>query len=94
VRGELQPDGRTRANYGDGYFMFVEWDAAGNLRTESIHQYGAASTDTASPHYADQAPLFAREEMKPVWMDEATIRENLARAYRPGDFTGPWYARP
>lgn len=94
VRGELQPDGRTRANYGDGYFMFVEWDAAGKLHTESIHQYGAASTDTASPHYADQAPLFAREEMKPVWMDEANIRQNLARAYRPGDFTGPWYAQP
>lgn len=92
LEGALQPDNRIRADYGDGFFMFVEWDAAGKLHAESIHQYGAASTDPASPHYADQAPLFASEQMKPVWLDEATIRQHLARTYRPGDFTGPWYA--
>lgn len=92
VEGALQPDNRVKADYGDGFFMFVEWDAEGKLHAESIHQYGAASTDTASPHYADQASLFASEQMKPVWLDEATIRKHLARAYRPGDFSTPWYA--
>jgi acyl-homoserine lactone acylase PvdQ len=38
-----------------------------------------------SPHYADQAPLMAARQLKPVWFDEADIRNNLEREYIPGD---------
>ena len=62
----------------------VTWDAEGRVRSQSIHQFGSATLDAASPHYADQAPLFAQRQLKPVWMDEADIRANLERAYRPG----------
>jgi acyl-homoserine-lactone acylase len=41
-----------------------------------------------SPHYADQVPLFVAHETKPVWMDEAEIREHLGREYRPGEELG------
>jgi len=65
--------------------MLVWWDAEGQVRSYSIHQYGSATLDETSPHYADQAPLFARHETKPVWLDEAEIRANLERAYCPGE---------
>jgi len=54
-------------------------------RSRSIHQYGSATLDERSPHYADQVPLFVQHELKPVWFDEADIRANLEVAYRPGE---------
>ena len=41
--------------------------------------------DPTAPHYADQAPLFLAEETKRVPMDEAALRGELERAYRPGE---------
>jgi penicillin amidase/acyl-homoserine-lactone acylase len=92
VWGPMQPDGRFAAAYGDGVIMMVDWDPEGNLTAETIHNYGAATVDEASPHYDDQAPLFANEEWRPVLLSEASIRENLSREYRPRNITGPWYA--
>lgn len=91
VRGPVGDDGRVRANYGDCHIMLVEWDRGGAVRSRSVHQYGSATLDPDSPHHADQAPLFASHQMKPVWLREADIRKHLKREYRPGDFTGPWH---
>lgn len=85
IAGRLEEDGRLRGMQGDCYVMLVTWDRQGRVSSESIHQYGSATLDTASPHYADQAPLFAALEMKPVWLDEADIRADLEREYRPGE---------
>ena len=82
---ELEGDGTYTANSGDCYVMFVEWDSRGRLRSESIHQFGSATLDQSSPHYADQAPLFAQPRLRTVWMDEADIRAHLQREYRPGE---------
>jgi len=82
---ELEEDGTYTANSGDCYLMFVEWDAQGGLRSESIHQFGAATLDESSPHYADQAPLFAAERTKRVHLGEAELRRHLSREYRPGE---------
>jgi len=76
--------GRVHADAGDGLMLFVAFDANG-VHSESLHQYGSATGRPASPHYADQAPLFAAHHLKPVWMDEAEIRAHLAREYRPGE---------
>lgn len=59
-------DGRRVADNGDGFIMLVEWPQDGPVRARSIHQYGAATIRRASPHYADQSPLFVREEWKEV----------------------------
>lgn len=88
---KLQDDGRFIAINGDCFFQMVEWAADGTLRSESIHQYGAAASDRESPHYADQAPLFASEQMRPTLYYEKDIRANLALEYRPGEFVEPWY---
>jgi len=77
-------DGRLTGVAGDCYVLIVEWDKDGNVSSESIHQYGSATLDESSPHYADQVPLFIDCKMKPVWFDEADIRAHLEREYRPG----------
>jgi acyl-homoserine-lactone acylase len=82
---ELDDDGRFRGINGDCYFLMVEWDKDGNLISEGIHQFGSATVDTESPHYADQALLFADEKMKPTRMHEEDIRAHLSAEYRPGE---------
>jgi penicillin amidase/acyl-homoserine-lactone acylase len=81
----LEPDGTYTANSGDCYLIFVEWDARGRLRSESIHQFGSATLDQRSPHYADQTPLFVAERTKKIYLEEAELRRHLSREYRPGE---------
>ena len=81
--GDLE-DGRVVGKAGDCYVLLVEWGEDG-VRSRSIHQYGSATLDERSRHYADQAPLFVQRELKPVWMDLADIRAHLEREYRPGE---------
>lgn len=59
-------DGRRVADNGDGFIMLVEWPKSGVVQSRSIHQFGAATIRRASPHYADQSPMFVREEWKTV----------------------------
>jgi penicillin amidase/acyl-homoserine-lactone acylase len=89
IYGRLGEDGRFRGRQGDSYVMLVRWDAQGGVESYSIHQYGSATLDADSPHYADQAYLFVRRELKPVWLDEADIREHLEREYVPGQEDSP-----
>lgn len=85
IYGDRADDGHLHGYAGDSYVMLVTWDADGRVRSRSIHQYGSATARPDSPHYADQAPLFAERQLKSVWLDEADIRAHLERAYRPGD---------
>jgi penicillin amidase/acyl-homoserine-lactone acylase len=86
---EPGPDGTFTAAKGDTLYYFVSWDRAGRMTAEGIHQFGSATLDETSPHYADQALLFLEEKMKPIWMDETVLRQNLLREYRPGDIRPP-----
>ncbi len=81
---EIGDDGILKANAGDTWIALVEWDAEGNQRADVIHQYGAATLDASSPHYADQAPLFAAEEWRPALLTREDVEANAARTYRPG----------
>jgi penicillin amidase/acyl-homoserine-lactone acylase len=82
---EIGDDGRLVAHMGDSLVMFVEWDREGVIRSESIHQFGSATLDERSPHYADQVDLFLAQQLKPVHLDERELRAHLSREYRPGD---------
>ena len=55
------------------------------MSSESIHQFSSASQYEHSPHYGDQAPIFARQEMKPTWFDEKELLKHLESRYRPGE---------
>ncbi len=85
VYGQLQDDGRLHGFVGDSYVMLVQWGADGRLTSQSIHQFGSATSHPESLHYADQAPLFANRQLKPVWLTEEEIRAHLERDYRPGE---------
>lgn len=82
---ELEDDGTYSARSGDSYLLFVEWDAEGRVRSDSVHQFGSATLDPSSPHFADQVPIFLAEETRPVLLEEEALRENLSRSYRPGE---------
>lgn len=85
IYGSPAGDGRLVATGGDSYILLVEWDREGRVHSRSVHPFGSATLDATSPHYADQSPLFARGELKPVWLDESEIRAHMVREYRPGD---------
>ncbi len=84
IYGALQDDGTLTARGGDTLIMFVEWDRAGRLKSESVHQFGTATRDESSPHYADQAPLFAAMQTKPVRFEEEDLADHVVESYRPG----------
>ena len=77
------PDGRLAVKHGDSFVMFMAWDRQGRVRSRSIQPFGAATTRPDSPHYADQAALFARHQTKPVWFSAAELRGHVERVYRP-----------
>jgi penicillin amidase/acyl-homoserine-lactone acylase len=81
----LGDDGRFSAQTGDTLILFSTWDAAGAQTIETIHQFGSATQDEASPHYADQLPLFIAEKTKRVPLSEAELLAGGAKTYRPGE---------
>ncbi|MGK0266164.1 MAG: acyl-homoserine-lactone acylase [Maricaulis sp.] len=76
---DLDENGQLIAAAGDTSIMLVEWLADGSLDASAIIQYGAATLDESSPHYADQAPLFVAEEWRTL---DLSIREG---GYVPGE---------
>ncbi|MAT98810.1 MAG: penicillin amidase [Anaerolineaceae bacterium] len=88
VYGEMGEDGRFHGIAGDSYILRVTWQPDGSVSSQSIHQYGSATLDEVSPHYADQAPIFVARELTPVWFTEAEILANLEEEYRPGMESG------
>lgn len=83
VYGMPQKDGTMIGENGDCYIMMVRWDGKGGLDSQSIHQFGSATARPGSPHYADQAILFAERRFKKVLMDESEIRADAERVYSP-----------
>ena len=83
-RDGISKDGVMNAFAGDTHIMYADWDKAGKLTLESIHQYGAATMDENSLHFADQVPLFARGEYKPMPMTLEAVLPSATRDYRPG----------
>jgi penicillin amidase/acyl-homoserine-lactone acylase len=86
VYGDWDPEeNHLEAQAGDCYVLLVSWDKDGNQHSESIHQFGSATMDEDSPHFGDQVPLFAKEEMKPTLMDAADLEPHITRTYSPGE---------
>ena len=66
VGWENGEDGILRADFGDSFVMLVEWHPDGTVTSSSVQPFGSAIERPQSPHYDDQAPLFADETLKPT----------------------------
>ncbi len=78
------PGSKRRYGYhGHSFVSVVELDPKG-IRARSMVPFGQSS-DPQSPHYLDQAPLYANGQFKPAWFEMEQILENTIRSYHPGE---------
>ncbi|MGE0554482.1 MAG: penicillin acylase family protein [Gemmatimonadales bacterium] len=78
-----RPEG-AKHNYavgGSAYVNVIEFGP--RIRALSIVPFGQ-SGDPDSPHFFDQAPLFAQGKFKQAFFTMDEIKANLERSYRPG----------
>lgn len=77
-------DGVAAATHGDTWIGFVEWDENGSQTADVVHQFGSATLDASSPHYADQVPLFVEKKWRRALTTREAVLANAKRRYRPG----------
>lgn len=82
--GDLRKERFKRGRAGDTLVIIADWGPDGTYTIDTIHQYGSATLDASSPHYADQAPLFAAGRFKRPPMDLQSLLKEAERDYRPG----------
>ncbi|SHG18958.1 acyl-homoserine-lactone acylase [Microbulbifer donghaiensis] len=81
--GPLNDSGKFENRAGDSYIMLVEWARDGSVSSRAVHNFGSATLDQRSPHYADQAELFVGETLRDVYFARDELLDNLSRRYRP-----------
>jgi penicillin amidase/acyl-homoserine-lactone acylase len=81
---EMRDDGTLHMTAGDTWIALVEWGPDGDVSAELINNYGSAVLDETSPHFGDQAPLFAAQKWRPALIERADVEAVATRTYRPG----------
>ncbi len=76
------PNGRKRVKHGDSFIMLINWDRAGQVSSQSVSPYGAATTRPDSPHHTDQMRLYAAHRFKPVHFEREDVVAHAKRRYR------------
>jgi acyl-homoserine-lactone acylase len=72
---------RQYGTSGNSYVSVVEF--APRVRAASVVYFGQ-SGHPDSPHYFDQAPIYARGQFKPAWFHRDDVIANAVRTYHPG----------
>ena len=85
-RDGVAKEGVLNAFAGDTHIIVADWAADGSLTVDSIHNYGSATLDESSPHYADQVELFASGGYKRMAMSlEEVLAGEVTADYTPGN---------
>ncbi|MEJ7626246.1 MAG: penicillin acylase family protein [Ferruginibacter sp.] len=67
---------------GNSYVGVIDFGK--KIKARSIVYFGQNS-DPASPHYFDQAPMYAQGNFKEVWFYKNDVEKNAKRRYHPGE---------
>ncbi len=71
---------RRYGRHGNSFVKVIEFGP--EVRGRSVVVFGE-SGDPASPHFFDQAPLYAERRFKPAWFTRAEVEANAVESYRP-----------
>ena len=85
IYGERTDDGALAGIAGDAYVAAITFAADGEVSSRAVHPFGSATLDEDSPHYADQAPLFAAEELREVPFTDAELAAAAVVTYAAGE---------
>lgn len=77
----LAADVIPHATHGDTWMAVVEWDENGKQSADVLHQFGSATLDSTSPHFNDQAPLFAKQQWRKAWLTRSEVERHASRRY-------------
>ena len=81
----MEKDGYLTNVAGDGLYYMLSWDANGLQKVRGTHQFGSATLDETSAHYADQAEDYVNEVLHDPLYDPQLRASKIARRYRPGE---------
>jgi len=81
VSGPAQTTKRIYGNRGNSFVAVVEFGPRIQAKTLLA---GGVSGDPASPHFNDQADLYAAGRFKEAWFYRTDIEKNAERTYHPG----------
>jgi penicillin amidase len=81
------PQAGQKRRYGvAGHSFVAAVELAAQPKVKTILQFGESS-DPSSPHWFDQAALYARKQLKPSWYTQADVEAHSPRHYHPGEHT-------
>jgi penicillin amidase/acyl-homoserine-lactone acylase len=85
IYGRPSDEGKLAGVAGDCFFQFVQWDDQGQLDAWAIQPFGSHMASDESPHFSDQAGLFAEESLRKIPFTREEVLEVAKRIYRPQD---------
>jgi acyl-homoserine-lactone acylase len=85
IYGERVDGGVLSGIVGDAYLSAITFDAGGTVSSRAIHQFGSATLDEDSPHFADQAEMFASGQLRDVPFTAEELAAAAVTSYRIGE---------